>query len=106
MKILTKKSRGHKIIALDGDMTIYQAADIKAQLFPILAKTSDIEIDLSLVKDMDSTGLQILMLAKRELTKRDGHLRLIAHSRAVLDIFELCNIANYFGDPLLIPITI
>ena len=105
MKISSKKSRGGRLITLDGDMTIYQAADIKAQLLPILAKSGDIEIDLSRVNDMDSAGLQILMLIKRELTKRGDNLHLSAHSRAVLDVFELCNLASYFGDPLLISTT-
>ncbi len=84
-------------------MTIYQAADIKMQLLSALAKVGDIEIDLSRVNDMDSAGLQILMMMKRELTQRGDNLRLSAHSRAVLDVIELCNLASYFGDPLLIP---
>lgn len=83
-------------------MTIYDAGEIKAQLLPILAKPGDIEIDLSRVNDMDSAGLQILMLIKRELTQRGDNLSLSSHSRAVLDVFELCNLASYFGDPVLI----
>jgi anti-anti-sigma factor len=103
MKISSKKSRGGRLITLDGDMTIYQVADIKMQLLPILVKAGDIEIDLSRVNEMDGAGLQILMMIKRELTRRGDNLQLSAHSRAVLDVFELCNLANYFGDPLLIP---
>lgn len=102
MKITSKKSQGCRLITLDGDMTIYDAGEIKAQLLPILAKPGDIEIDLSRVNDMDSAGLQILMLIKRELTQRGDNLSLSSHSRAVLDIFELCNLASYFGDPVLI----
>jgi hypothetical protein len=29
-------------------------------------------------------------------------LRLAGHSRAVLEVFDLCNLAAYFGDPLVI----
>jgi anti-sigma B factor antagonist len=102
MKITSKKSKGCWLIILDGDMTIYDAKNIKEQIVPLIEKSGDIEIDLSLVNDIDSSGLQILMLIKRELTRRGDNLRLFAHSKSVINVFELCDLANYFGDPVLI----
>ena len=40
------------------------------------------------------------MLAKQEATRQQRELRLVGHSPAVLDVFELLNVAGYFNDPL------
>jgi hypothetical protein len=42
------------------------------------------------------------LLAKREATRVGTTLRLAGHSRAVLEVFDLCNLAAFFGDPLVI----
>ncbi|MDR3390522.1 MAG: STAS domain-containing protein [Sulfuriferula sp.] len=87
---------------IDGEMTIYTAADTKARLMPLLAQCPVLEIDLSKVSEMDSAGLQLLILAKRECAQRNGDLRLTGHSPAVLEILDLCNMMPYFGDPVVI----
>lgn len=89
-------------LAFAGEMTIYTVAELTGQLLPLLTQANDLEIDLSQVTELDASGVQLLMLAKRE-TLRSGHrLHLLGHSQAVLDIFELCDLAGYFGDPLVL----
>lgn len=83
-------------------MTIYHASELKKQLFTYLEEFDEIDIDLSKVSELDSAGVQLLMLMKREVSQINGSLRLFSHSRAVLELFELYNLAAYFGDPLLI----
>ena len=89
-------------LAMEGDLTIYNATDIKENLLPYFTQDGDVEIDLSQVTDVDSAGIQLLLLAKREISQDGRELRLTGHSRAVLDVFELYNLAAHFGDPLLI----
>jgi anti-sigma B factor antagonist len=90
------------LLAITGEMTIYTAADWASQLLPLLSAGGDLAIDLSEVTEMDAAGVQLLMLAKRE-TLRAGHqLHLAGHSQAVLETFELCDLAAYFGDPLVL----
>ena len=85
---------------LDGDLTIYTANDTKNWLMPILGQCPHLEINLSNVSEMDSAGLQLLILAKRECQARDGDLRLVGHSKPVLEVLDLCNMHGYFGDPV------
>ena len=40
---------------------------------------------------------------KRTAAKVGGELQLVAHSPAVLEVFELLNVAAFFGDHLVIP---
>lgn len=86
----------------DGEMTIYTAADTKARLMPLLAQCTELEIDLSQVSEMDSAGLQLLILAKRECMARSGSLHLVGHSPAVLEVLDMCNMTAFFGDPVVI----
>jgi anti-sigma B factor antagonist len=88
---------------VDGSMTIYEAAADKSTLLDALANASETEIDLSAVREMDTAGLQILLLAKRESLKAGKVLRLAAHSPASLDVLDRYGLTAYFGDPVAAP---
>ena len=60
-------------------------------------------MNLSAVTELDTAGVQLLMLAKRTAQKQQGQLRLVGHSAAVLEVFDLLHLAAYFGDDLVIP---
>ncbi|OWW21907.1 STAS domain-containing protein [Noviherbaspirillum denitrificans] len=91
------------LLRLEGEMNIYKAADLKQMLMAALPEGGTLEADLSGVTEMDTAGLQLLMLAKRTAQQRGGDLRLVNHSPAVVDVFELLNLGTFFGDPLVIP---
>ena len=61
-----------------------------------------LEIDLSGVIELDSAGLQVLMLAKQTAAAEQRELRLVQHSPAVVDVFELLDLVAFFGDAVLI----
>ncbi len=87
---------------LEGDLTIYTAAKQKEVLSDLLQNSGELEINLSGVTELDSAGLQLLILAKREAAKREQSLRFVMHSRAVLEALELANLAAPFGDQVVI----
>ncbi len=90
-------------LAIDGELTIYRAAELKPVLLGALNGHTAVEIDLSAVSEIDTAGVQLLMLAKRTAQSRDIVLRLVAHSPVVVDAFELLDLAAFFGDPLVVP---
>ena len=91
------------VLRLDGEMTIYRAAELKESLLDALAATDAVlEVNLAGVHEIDTAGVQLLMIAKREAANRGRVLRLTAHSRAVAAAFELLNLAGHFGDALLV----
>ncbi len=91
-----------QILSLEGELTIYTAAEQKEILQGFLQNSGDLEIDLSAVTELDTAGLQLLIVAKRELTKRGDTLRFVMHSAAVLNVLELANLAATFGDQVII----
>ena len=90
-------------LRLDGELTIYRAAELKPLIIDALQPGGTLEIDLAGVSEIDSAGVQLLMLAKREAQARGGELHLCGHSPAVLDVFDLLDLAAFFGDPLVMP---
>jgi anti-anti-sigma factor len=93
-----KSTRDPSVLRIEGELTIFRAQELKPEL---LGNPMPLEIDLSGVTELDTAGLQLLMLAKQAALKQQRELRLVAHSPAVLEVFELLNVAAYFGDPLL-----
>lgn len=89
-------------IALDGEMTIYRAADLKIMVLEALRKTAVLEIDLSGVTELDTAGLQVLMLAKQTAIAGQRELRLLRHSPAVMEILEMLDLVAFFGDAVLL----
>jgi anti-sigma B factor antagonist len=92
---------GH--LVLDNDLTIYNAPEQKRALLDALEQAKVLELDLAHVGEIDSAGLQILILAKRESLATGKDLRIVAHSPAVQELLDFLNVAGYFGDPLVIP---
>lgn len=90
------------VVQIEGELSIYSAAELKPQLYSVLQQHVELELDLSAVSEMDSAGLQLLIAAKREAQALGRTLRLTQHSPAVLEVLDLCNMAAFFGDPLII----
>ncbi len=90
-------------LALEGAVTIYVVQELKAQLLAGVRDNAELRLDLSQVTELDSAGLQLLYLAKREAIRQGHALRIVAHSDAVREVFDLCNLNAWFGDPTLIP---
>jgi len=85
------------ILKIDGELTIFRAMELK----PVILATPPVDvIDLSDVTDLDTAGVQLLMLAKKTALAQQRDIQLTGHSPAVLDVFELLNVAAYFGDPV------
>lgn len=92
-------------LTLTGDLTIYHALDQKSALLEALATSDELELDLLSVSEMDTAGLQLLILLKKEAQRSDKRVSIVAHSQAVRAVIDFCNLAAELGDPLVIPAT-
>ncbi|MDP3877874.1 MAG: STAS domain-containing protein [Methylobacter sp.] len=89
-------------LAIDGELTIYTALELKDQLLAALAATEELELDLSAVGEFDAAGLQLLVMIKQEAITLGKAVRFTGHSPVVVDLLDLSGLAGFFGDPLLI----
>ncbi|SNT10796.1 anti-anti-sigma factor [Noviherbaspirillum humi] len=94
-------------LTLGGELTIYRAAEVREILLDALVPRASVpirlEIDLSTVEEIDGAGVQLLLAAHKTARQQGTRLNLIKHSPAVIEVFELFDLAGYFGDPVLIP---
>jgi anti-sigma B factor antagonist len=88
-----------KTLDITGEMTIYTAAEQKDQLLAFIESGHVLEINLAQVSEIDTAGLQLLILTKQEAVHSQKKLRFVMHSDAVLDVLELANLTGAFGDP-------
>lgn len=96
-----KASRINRLAIVE-DMTIYQALPQKELLLSALGAGDELELDMSAVGEIDTAGLQLLILAKRESVRHGKRMTIIGHSAAVRQMIEFCKLERVFGDPMLI----
>ena len=80
-----------QMLRIEGEFTIYRAMELKPVLF---AQPPVTEIDLSGVTEFDSSGLQLLMLAKKTAVAQGRALVLLGRSPVVVEVFELLGVAG------------
>lgn len=102
MKNTTEDASDACHLRMEGEMTIFTALDVKERLLVALSRCRQVDVDLSQVSDMDSAGLQLMILAKREANALGKEIRFIAHSPAVVDVLEMCRLTGFFGDPVVL----
>lgn len=90
-------------LTLAEDLTIYHALEQKNALLDALIGADELELDLIQVGEIDTAGLQLLILLKKEAQRAGKRVTLVAHSQAVRSAIDFCNLAAELGDPLLIP---
>lgn len=95
-------------LSIDGEMTIYRAAELKERIarafhgsseeaFPAaLGANHDVDLDLSEVSELDAAGLQLLLLFNRRACMGNRRLRLVAPSEAVTNALALVHLTAAF----------
>jgi len=89
-------------MAIEGEMTIFAAQELKLEMQEFLASASEIEVDLSQVTEIDAAGLQLMLAAKIASIARDIPLRFTSHSTPVQELLELSDLIGFFGDPIIL----
>lgn len=90
-----------KEIKLPGDMTIYEAAENKEFFSDVLSGISSLNVNLSNVAEIDSSGIQLMVALKKEAADEEKSISFISHSQAVVDLLDLFDLTSYFGDPII-----
>jgi anti-sigma B factor antagonist len=89
----------HHRLAIADDLTIYHALELKQRLSGAIDKHQVVDLDLSLVGEIDTAGLQLLIFARQEASRASKKLNIVAHSQAVREAIEFCNLGASLGDP-------
>ncbi len=83
-----------EVLHLMGELTIVRAAELKQLL---LSAAAPLQIDLSAVTEIDTAGVQLLLLTQKQASNGQAPPRLVRHSAAVLEVFKLLNLEVHFA---------
>lgn len=103
MEIERTDDDGVTELKMVGELTIFGAADAYGFLTRVLSEKRDLRINLARTIEVDSSGVQLLLAAKRAAETHGRGFELVAHSAAMLDVMELLQLNVVFGDPVVMP---
>jgi anti-anti-sigma factor len=81
-------------LAVEGELTIYRAAELHPVLLDAVHTQDAPALDLSGVTEFDCAGLQLLLVARREARRLGKDLPLQGASPAVRDAFALLGLSS------------
>jgi anti-anti-sigma factor len=89
----TTDAAADSLVRIRSDMTIQLAAGLRETLADaaagLPAGSSCLRLDLSAVHEFDSSGVQLLLAARRSLAERGATLQVVATASAVRDALQL-----------------
>lgn len=88
------------VIDVKGGAILSYASELKEVLLDSIATHPDIEVRLHEINEIDTAAIQTLWLAKREARQANKTLRYVDHSPAIVELLQIYNLIEEFGDPL------
>ncbi|MGE3537620.1 MAG: lipid asymmetry maintenance protein MlaB [Candidatus Tectimicrobiota bacterium] len=83
-------------LRLAGELTIYTAAAFMPQLCQILPECPALELHLGQINELDTAGVQQLLLARREAARLGKVLRLVEPSAATREVLAFLQLEAAF----------
>ncbi|MCH1918171.1 STAS domain-containing protein [Shewanella sp. A3A] len=96
------QAAGIDTVSFAGEMTIYDIENLATAFMPLVGQAGNLVVDLKEVTEIDSSGAQLLMMARLERQRLDKAFSLVNHSVAVVNLFKLLGLLNWFDDPVLL----
>jgi anti-sigma B factor antagonist len=86
-------------LRVSGEMTVYSASALKtALLLELPIEREALELDLSLVGEFDTAGLQLLLVLQRQTAAAARNFRIVGCSDVVRAALDLCKQAHLVGN--------
>lgn len=90
MKMQIDERDGCCRLHLAGEMIDGAIPPMRGEILPLVSRSVNIEVDLSGVSGIDSSGLELMLLLKR---MAGGRLNFTGHSQAVLQMLDAAAVA-------------
>jgi len=97
MDISYKDLGEHKIVAVSGEVDLYNVSELKKALFNITnGEFSSVIVDMSDVNYMDSSGIGALVAGQKKMRANNGKFALLNIHEDVLNILKLATLDKFF----------
>lgn len=96
----SNKKTGVCKLRFQGDMDIYAAEENLSALLPYFHDFSTFSVELDQVAEIDSSGIQLLLLCHRHSIKNEGQLSILSWSESVKELLTLYQLDGRFDTSL------
>ena len=99
---MSPESRIVARLEFEGEMTIFQVAELKEALQKALEGNEALEINLSRVTELDTAGVQMMLVAQAEAAALGLSLQWVGHSPSVLKTLRRLSLESELGETVAI----
>ena len=92
----SNQKKGSCLLDASPDMTIYAAASNLAEIKGYYSEFDRIELNLSAVEEIDSSGIQLLLALKKSSEKDGKKVVLNEASQPVSEVMDVLNLKSHF----------
>src|SRR5690348_6893291 len=97
MEMAIERVHGVTVAAIPvEELDASNVAEFKRDMAPILQAHSELVLDLSVLRFVDSSGMGAILSCLRQLTAKGGDLKLCGMNRQVRTVFELVRMHRIF----------
>jgi anti-anti-sigma factor len=96
MSIDVINESGRCRVRIEDELTIYTAGQATGAIRAALAANANVAIDVGGVTEIDTAGLQILLVARKEAMLKNRAVSFVGQNRVVSECLQLMNLANFF----------
>lgn len=93
----SNKRSGRCLLQLQGDMTIYNAAEFRKKLLEFVEDFKEFEVDMSAVNEIDTAGIQLLLQLKKKAQAEQRTIRLLGCNEEISDLFDLYQLQDWLA---------
>ena len=85
------------VVEVSGEVDVYTASVLRTKLADLIdADHTDLVVDLTRVRFLDSTGLGVLVGALKKVRGRSGRLQLVIDQDKVMKVFQITALTQVF----------
>lgn len=95
MGIKVEKKDDRPCLYVDGDLTIYTVLEYKKALLKKRFFNKDIDVDLSEVEEIDSSGIQLLASINKQIVDNGCEMKITKVNELVSEALEYCQVMGY-----------
>ena len=98
MEIIVRDLGKHKLLAVQGDVDLYNVGELKQSIFKLLDgdDVKSLIIDMNGISYMDSSGIGALVAGQKKVKTKAGKFALLNIRDEVLNILKLATLDQFF----------
>ncbi|MDH5716540.1 MAG: STAS domain-containing protein [Spirochaetia bacterium] len=98
MDIQIREFGKHKILAVDGDVDLYNVSELKQSIYKIVddENINSLIIDMKNINYMDSSGIGALVAGQKKVKTKGGKFALLNVRDEVINILRLATLDQFF----------